>query len=80
MHRAGHRSTRAILLRIHACRSTHPVTAMHAQSPPAQDTQPKQTVLVVDDVPQNITLLGELLQPHYAVRAANSGERALRAA
>ena len=53
---------------------------MHAQSPPAQDTQPKQTVLVVDDVPQNITLLGELLQPHYAVRAANSGERALRAA
>lgn len=40
----------------------------------------KQTVLVVDDVPQNITLLGELLQPHYAVRAASSGERALRAA
>jgi len=68
------------LLRTHACHSTHPVTAMHANSPTAQATLPKQTVLVVDDVPQNITLLGELLQPHYAVRAANSGERALRAA
>ena len=53
---------------------------MHANSPAAPETLPKQTVLVVDDVPQNITLLGELLQPHYAVRAANSGERALQVA
>lgn len=42
--------------------------------------QQRQTVLIVDDTPQNITVLGELLQPHYTVRAANSGERALRAA
>jgi putative two-component system response regulator len=39
----------------------------------------RQTVLVVDDTPQNITILGELLQPHYTVRATNSGERALQA-
>ena len=40
----------------------------------------KQTILIVDDTPQNLTILGELLQPSYRVRAANSGERALRAA
>ena len=40
----------------------------------------KQTILIVDDTSQNLTILGELLQPLYRVRAANSGERALRAA
>ena len=40
----------------------------------------RQTILVVDDTPQNLAVLGELLQPFYRVRAANSGERALRAA
>jgi putative two-component system response regulator len=34
----------------------------------------------VDDTPQNLTVLGELLTPEYQVRAANNGERALRAA
>lgn len=53
---------------------------MNAPSPVVKEPLHKQTVLIVDDVPQNITLLGELLQPHYAVRATNSGERALRAA
>lgn len=38
------------------------------------------TILIVDDTPQNLTVLGELLQPLYRVRAANTGERALRAA
>ncbi|WP_295441005.1 two-component system response regulator [uncultured Thiodictyon sp.] len=47
------------------------------RSPP---DAPKQTILIVDDTPQNLTLLGELLLPLYRVRAANSGERALRAA
>lgn len=41
---------------------------------------PTPTILIVDDTPQNLTVLGELLKPHYRVRAANSGERALRAA
>ncbi|CUW41093.1 putative response regulator rpfG [Magnetospirillum sp. XM-1] len=39
-----------------------------------------ETILVVDDTPENLTVLGELLRPHYRVRAANCGERALRAA
>ncbi|HEV7455712.1 MAG TPA: HD domain-containing phosphohydrolase [Roseococcus sp.] len=47
---------------------------------PEQDTTEPATILVVDDMPQNLLLLGELLQPAYQVRAANSGERALRVA
>jgi len=35
-------------------------------------------VLVVDDNPENLTVIGELLQPGHAVRAANGGARALR--
>lgn len=42
---------------------------------------PTPTILIVDDTPQNLTVLGELLQSTgYRVRAANSGERGLRAA
>jgi len=40
----------------------------------------KSTILVVDDVPENIEVLGELLQPAYRVRAAQSGVRALQVA
>ncbi len=37
------------------------------------------TVLVVDDVPENLAVLGELLRSAgYRVRVANSGEAALR--
>ena len=35
------------------------------------------TILIVDDTPENLSVLGELLQPNYHVRAANSGKRAL---
>ncbi len=38
------------------------------------------TVLIVDDTPENLSVLGELLQPNYRVRAANSGRRALQIA
>ena len=38
----------------------------------------KPIVLVVDDTPENLTVLGELLQPRYRVRVANSGQRALQ--
>lgn len=38
------------------------------------------TILIVDDVPENLTVLGELLQPYYKVRVANSGARALQVA
>jgi putative two-component system response regulator len=37
-------------------------------------------VLIVDDTPGNLAVLGELLAPTYDVRVANSGERALLAA
>lgn len=36
-----------------------------------------KTVLIVDDTPENLTVLGELLMPHYRVRVASSGARAL---
>ena len=38
------------------------------------------TILIVDDEPANLSLLTHLLRPLYQVRAANSGENALRAA
>ncbi|GAB6140720.1 two-component system response regulator [Methylosoma difficile] len=38
---------------------------------------PNQTVLIVDDSPENITVLSELLQPLYEVRVATSGKKAL---
>jgi putative two-component system response regulator len=37
-------------------------------------------VLIVDDQPENLTVLGELLEPEYLVRIASSGSRALKAA
>lgn len=38
------------------------------------------TLLVVDDQPENLAILGELLEAHYRVKIANSGQRALHAA
>jgi putative two-component system response regulator len=38
------------------------------------------TILVVDDKPENLTVLGELLQSSYRVLAATSGRRALQLA
>jgi putative two-component system response regulator len=38
------------------------------------------TILIVDDTPENLSVLGELLQSTYRVRAANSGRRALQIA
>lgn len=38
------------------------------------------TLLIVDDEPANLAVLAQTLQPHYRVRAANSGARALQAA
>jgi putative two-component system response regulator len=35
------------------------------------------TVLLVDDSLANLTIFGEVLQPYYNVRVANSGQRAL---
>ena len=40
----------------------------------------RQTILVVDDMPDNITLLSSILSGSYKVKAANSGLRALKIA
>jgi putative two-component system response regulator len=40
----------------------------------------EKTILVVDDTKENLTVIGELLEPFYRVRLALSGERALKIA
>lgn len=40
----------------------------------------KPTILIVDDAPENLSVLSGLLQPQYRVRVANSGERAIEVA
>jgi putative two-component system response regulator len=42
--------------------------------------EPLSTILIVDDAPENLAVLNELLQPIYRVRVATSGEQALRLA
>jgi putative two-component system response regulator len=37
-----------------------------------------KTILCVDDVPQNLELLGSLLEGRYRIKVAISGERALK--
>jgi len=56
----------------------HPsdLTDMH----PTYVDKPTATVLVVDDTPDNLTLMGSLLRDHYHVKVANNGERALKIA
>lgn len=44
-----------------------------------QMQQADSTILIVDDEPLFLNALGELLRPHYHIRVANSGERALAA-
>ena len=43
----------------------------------ATDNPDKRCILVVDDIPDNLTLMSNLLRENYRVRVANSGERAL---
>jgi putative two-component system response regulator len=43
-------------------------------------TEPKKTVLVVDDAAENIDLLRAILAPVYALKVAISGEKALKIA
>ena len=55
-----------------------PRPAVPRTAPPVGSPEAK-TVLIVDDTPENLTILGEILQPHYRVRVATSGARALAA-
>lgn len=46
----------------------------------ALDFTDKQTVLVVDDTPDNLSLMSGLLKDRYKVKVANSGEKAIKIA
>ncbi len=48
----------------------------HPLSSADQPTE-KPTILVVDDTPENILLISDLLRKSYKVKVATSGERAL---
>jgi len=50
------------------------------ESPPPAGGAPRDTILVVDDTQDNLTLLGGLLLPEYHVLVAKSGVRALEIA
>ncbi len=41
------------------------------------DLSLKETILIVDDTPDNLTLMNALLKEHYKVKVANNGEKAL---
>jgi DNA-binding response OmpR family regulator len=38
----------------------------------------QETILIVDDIPDNLALLSDMLKDYYKIKVANSGERALR--
>ena len=44
------------------------------------DPKARATVLVVDDTPDNLSLMAELLKTSYRIKLANDGEKALRVA
>ena len=44
------------------------------------ETAQKPTILVVDDTPENLLLIRDLLKDSYQIRVANGGERALKLA
>ena len=44
----------------------------------AVDVARRATILVVDDTPDNLSLMSELLKDTYRVKAVNNGERALK--
>lgn len=44
------------------------------------DANPRATILVVDDTPDNLALMSSLLKDQYKVKVANGGEKALRVA
>jgi len=50
------------------------------RKPEMSEADPSKIVLVVDDTPANIDVLYGMLSPKYTVKAATSGEKALRIA
>ncbi|MEO8411459.1 MAG: response regulator [Propionivibrio sp.] len=56
------------------------LTNMDPDGPVPPTSAQSATVLIVDDEPANLSLLGAVLRPEFHVRVANSGANALRAA
>lgn len=46
-------------------------------APEALRAAPRATILIVDDLPSNIRILGEALRPYYEIVVATSGKQAL---
>ncbi|MBN2149686.1 MAG: hybrid sensor histidine kinase/response regulator [Anaerolineales bacterium] len=46
---------------------------------PSSSTEPKANILVVDDTPENLRLLNQILSAHYRVRLVPGGRQALAA-
>src|SRR3954463_3422663 len=44
------------------------------------DFSQKRSILAVDDTPENLTVISGVLRPHYTVKVAPGGERALQIA
>ena len=44
----------------------------------ARTAKNRQTILIVDDTPENIDLLTEVLDPYYLTKVALNGEKALK--
>ncbi|MES2185143.1 MAG: response regulator [Pseudomonadota bacterium] len=58
--------------------SPEPATpAMTKPAPAATATPPRPSILLVDDAPENLMLLSELLKDEYRIRLARSGDKAL---
>ncbi len=49
----------------------------NAVPPPAEAAERRPTLLVVDDAPQNLSLMSDILEQDYSVKLAPSGARAL---
>lgn len=56
----------------------NPTDSPHPTPTPVEEGLPKPQVLVVDDTPDNLALMSDLLRDTCKVRVANSGDRALR--
>ncbi|WP_457832672.1 response regulator, partial [Staphylococcus aureus] len=50
------------------------------ETPEVATKSSKKKVLIIDDTPENLTVLGNVLNPFYHVTVANSGARGLAAA
>jgi putative two-component system response regulator len=60
------------------CRRSYTKNQGGSRMESQQSVHPAATVLVVDDTPDNLMLIADLLKDLYRVKAANSGEKALR--